>query len=61
MKKWKAEINGITRWFKDGVLHREDGPAHIAKDGSSAWYFDGYFHRDNGPAIESANGQKEIK
>jgi len=27
-------------WYKDGELHREDGPA-IISDGSEEWYLNG--------------------
>jgi len=40
-----------TRYYVDGVLHRENGPAVINNDGSKAWYWKGMLHRDDGPAI----------
>jgi len=30
-----------TRWFKHGLLHRENGPALILPDGSEHYYLDG--------------------
>ena len=30
--------NGVTKWFKNGVLHREDGPAVQYPDGRQYWY-----------------------
>ena len=28
-------------WYKDGELHREDGPAWIRYDGYKIWFLDG--------------------
>jgi len=40
----------IQRWYKNGELHREDGPAVII--GSiQKWYLDGRLHRVDGPAV----------
>lgn len=38
------EVNGtdgMTRWYKDSVLHREDGPAIEYINGTFAWYIEG--------------------
>ena len=51
--------DGRKEWYKDGKLHRDDGPAIECADGSKHWYKDGKLHRDDGPAIEWANGSKE--
>jgi len=60
-----CEINGIgvdkygtKYWYKDGFLHREDGPAIEYPDGSKEWYKNGLLHREVGPAIEFTNGSK---
>ena len=45
-------------YFKNGVLHREDGPARIYKDGGKFWYINGKRHREDGPASEYGNGDK---
>lgn len=48
------EVNGLdgkTRWYKDGVPHRDGGPAIIGKDGYEAWIKNGEPHREDGPAI----------
>ena len=50
---------GVERWFKDGKLHREDGPAVIESDGSEYWHKDGKFHREDGPAVIANNGIKD--
>ena len=41
---------GTKRWFKDGKLHRYDGPAVIRSDGEQWWYKNDKIHRDDGPA-----------
>lgn len=39
-------------WYRNGVKHREDGPAEICFwTGLKIWYYNGQIHRDNGPAI----------
>lgn len=43
--------NGAKLWYKNNVLHRENGPAIIRPNGSELWMFEGEIHRDNGPAI----------
>ena len=30
--------DGIQRWYRNGELHREDGPAVIHADGAQEWY-----------------------
>jgi hypothetical protein len=45
-------------WYKDGKLHREDGPAFEYVDGSTFWYLNGECHRTDGPALELASGSK---
>ena len=42
---------GTKCWYKDGELHREDGPATIYADGSQYWHKEGEIHRDYGPAV----------
>ena len=51
--------DGSKRWYKDGKLHRDDGPAKIYVSGSKEWYKNGKLHRDNGPAYISFSGKKE--
>jgi hypothetical protein len=58
------DSNRIEEWFKDGQLHREDGPASITKTSKThvsieKWYVNGQLHRENGPAIKYENGKKE--
>lgn len=44
-------------WFKNGKLHREDGPAESIANISEKWFFNGLLHRDDGPA-ETGDGAK---
>jgi len=32
---------GSKEWYKNGIWHREDGPAYIRKDGYKEWWLDG--------------------
>jgi hypothetical protein len=49
------------RWFLNGKLHREDGPAVEWTNGSKSWYLNGNLHREDGPAIEweAKDGSKQ--
>jgi hypothetical protein len=50
--------DGTKAWYRDGKLHREDGPAVEWSTGSKFWYRDGRLHREDGPAIEHADGSR---
>jgi hypothetical protein len=57
MKNGKhTDSYGTEYWYKDGKIHREDGPAYISKNGTKAWYKDGDLHREDGPAVIHPNG-----
>jgi hypothetical protein len=53
------EINslGTKRYYKNYLLHREDGPAIEMMDGFKSYYFNGKLHREDGPAIYYSNNQ----
>lgn len=53
------EIAEGRRYLKDGIMHREDGPAQEDADGSVAYYVEGVLHNRAGPAIILADGTKE--
>ena len=62
----KEEVSGVyfdvfknKYWYKNGKIHRLDGPAIEYVDGAKAWFQNGNLHRENGPAFEYANGNKE--
>lgn len=50
--------DGSKEYFRDGKLHRDDGPAVERANGTKLWYRNGELHREDGPAIEHANGKK---
>ena len=56
--KVTVDEDGVTRWFFNFKLHRNDGPAYTSRLGDKAWFQDGEYHREDGPAIEYANGDK---
>lgn len=60
MKEYTVEVyeDGSKRWYLDGKLHREDGPAFEHANGRKDWYLNGERHREDGPAIEWADGTK---
>ncbi len=35
------ELHDRTVWFKNGSIHRTDGPAIVCKDGRNLWCLDG--------------------
>ncbi len=48
-------LSGDTRWYLNGELHREDGPAIVCDDGHKEWYLNGQ------KLTEEEYNQKEIK
>ena len=50
---------GTKHWYKNGELHREDGPAVEYVSGTKHWYKNGKLHREDGPAIEYTDGEKK--
>ena len=51
---------GNKCWYKNGELHKEDGPAFIFFDSHrKEWYINGKRHRLDGPAIEYSDGKTE--
>lgn len=65
MKKPACSINdqpytiysdGSKEWYKDGLVHRDNGPAFVSADGWAEWRIEGRLHREDGPAVMK-NGQ----
>jgi hypothetical protein len=56
--EYEIADDGIRRWYLNGKLHREDGPAVEYPNGTKKWYLYGKYHREDGPAVEFANGHK---
>jgi hypothetical protein len=53
------DTHGNKRWYLNGALHREGGPAIEHSDGYKAWWINGARHREGGHAVELLNGVKE--
>ena len=52
MKEYTVkDESGGQKWYLDGKLHREDGPAVIWADGTEEWWLNGKLHREGGPAV----------
>jgi hypothetical protein len=51
-----VDSNGTQRWYLNGQLHREDGPAVILSDGTQYWCCNGQLHREDGPAVIYSDG-----
>jgi hypothetical protein len=54
----EISLTGTKRYYKDNLLHREDGPAKEFTNGTKMWYINGKLHRTDGPAIEYTGGNK---
>jgi hypothetical protein len=44
---------------RNGLFHRDDGPALVHPDGAQYWCQNGLFHRDDGPAVVHPDGRQE--
>ena len=51
--------DGSRFWYRNGLLHRDDGPAIEYANGDRYWYRNGKLHREDGPAMEHADGSSE--
>ena len=58
MSECKISFGGTKRWWHNGGLHREDGPAIVQNDGTKSWWINDLRHREDGPAIEWYDGEK---
>ena len=47
------------KYYVNGKLHREDGPAWVHSKGRQSWWFKGYYHREDGPAVVGINGVRQ--
>jgi len=51
MDSIEIDMYGDKYWYRDGVMHRDDGPAIEFANGSKVWRVHGKLHREDGPAI----------
>jgi hypothetical protein len=42
---------GNVYYYRNGLIHRDDGPAVEYPDGSMYWYQNDQLHREDGPAV----------
>ena len=49
--------HGNHFWYKNDLLHREDGPAVEYYYGDKEWYKEDKLHRLDGPAVENVNSK----
>lgn len=59
MYEIRKDSTGTKWYYKDGLLHREDGPAVLYADGSESWFMNGVLHRTGGPARDWVSGNEE--
>ena len=52
------DSHGNKFWYKNGTIHRDDGPAATYPDGTQVWLKDGMRHRNAGPAVIYHNGDQ---
>ena len=43
---YKIDKFGTKRWYLNGVIHREDGPAVEFADGTKEWWLNGVQHTE---------------
>ena len=55
----KVLYDNTIRYYKDGALHRQDGPACEYPNGSCVWFLNGKLHKEDGPAVKAKNNYKE--
>lgn len=58
LKNGRYEEDGKVSYYKDGMLHREDGPAREFSNGDKLWLLNDKPHRVDGPAHDRADGVK---
>ena len=50
--------DGTVKWYQNGMLHKEDGPAIIFFFGQQEWWINGKKHRDGLPAVIKPDGSQ---
>jgi len=54
IKNGRYEEDGKVSYYKDGMLHREDGPARDFANGDRLWFLNDKPHREDGPAHDTS-------
>src|SRR5436190_22048359 len=54
-----VQKDGAKIWYKNGIVHREDGPAVERANGTQEWFFDGVRPCENGPAVIFPDGGRK--
>ena len=57
--KCEIDVYDNKRWYINGQIHREDGPAIELKSGTQIWCFEGEYHKLDGPAFILVNAGSE--
>jgi hypothetical protein len=52
------DCNNCLWYFRNGLRHRDNGPA-VEFNKSKSWWCNGKLHREDGPAVEHSDGLKE--
>lgn len=55
---WEITKDGRKLHYKDGLLHREDGPAVVSPNGDVFFYQNGQLHREGKPCSVMADGAR---
>ena len=50
--------SGEKRWYLNGKLHNDQGPAVVYPNGEKRWFLNGELHNDHGPGVIYPNGEK---
>lgn len=43
--------DGTEIWYKNGLRHRDNGPAFVRRNETQEWIKNGKLHREDGPAV----------
>lgn len=59
MIEHKIDSDGIEFWYKNNLIHKDNGPAIIWPEGNEQWHKNGKRRRTNGPVMIYPNGKEE--
>jgi hypothetical protein len=52
------KVKSKIQYYNGYIVHKENGPAVISREGSVHWYLNGNLHREDGPAIVQFDGTR---